>query len=276
MSQRRIPAQRSLAYTRWSLPAVGQGPVLKAEAARSERPAPAPLAEPWRRESLEEQLVANIRSGRFAAGISASELEAIVRDAAEEGREDGYAEGFAKGLQEAGIPILGTSVDAIDLAEDRGRFGPLLDELGFKAPPYATGQSVEEALTASEQVGFPLLVRPSYVLGGRAMEIVRDMDQLRRYITHAVDVSGKNPVLLDSYLSGAIEVEPQAAVAGGRRLVHDPHFHVLGEPSPPPPGPPIWPAVVVLVLFLCKGAVIDLRRLGISSLDRRVRADRYN
>ncbi|MBK6286108.1 MAG: flagellar assembly protein FliH [Gammaproteobacteria bacterium] len=103
MSQRRIPAQRSLAYTRWSLPAVGQGPVLKAEAARSERPAPAPLAEPWRRESLEEQLVANIRSGRFAAGISASELEAIVRDAAEEGREDGYAEGFAKGLQEGHV-----------------------------------------------------------------------------------------------------------------------------------------------------------------------------
>ena len=102
MSQRRIPAQRSQAYTRWSLPAVGQGQVLKAETSRSERhaPAPEPLAEPWRRESLEEQLVANIRSGRFAAGISASELEAIVRDAAEEGREDGYAEGFAKGLQE--------------------------------------------------------------------------------------------------------------------------------------------------------------------------------
>jgi flagellar assembly protein FliH len=105
MSQRRIPAQRSLGYTPWSLPAVGQGQVLKAESPRSERraPAPQPLAEPLRRESLEEQLVANIRSGRFAAGISASELEAIVRDAAQEGREEGYAEGFASGQKEGHV-----------------------------------------------------------------------------------------------------------------------------------------------------------------------------
>ncbi len=79
---------------------------------------------------------------------------------------------LASGLEQAGVPLLGTSVEAIDLAEDRSRFGRLLDELGYKAPPYASASSVEEALTSAETVGFPLLVRPSYVLGGRAMEIV--------------------------------------------------------------------------------------------------------
>ena len=85
---------------------------------------------------------------------------------------------LAAGLVEAGVPLLGTSVDAIDLAEDRGRFGDLLERLGYKAPPYATALSVDGAVAASEQVGFPLLVRPSYVLGGRAMEIVYSPDGL--------------------------------------------------------------------------------------------------
>ena len=89
---------------------------------------------------------------------------------------------LAAGLSEAGVPILGTSVDAIDLAEDRSRFGPLLDGLGYKAPPYATATSTEEALHQAEQVGFPLLVRPSYVLGGRAMEIVYSVDGLADYL----------------------------------------------------------------------------------------------
>ena len=89
---------------------------------------------------------------------------------------------LAAGLQERGVPILGTSVDAIDLAEDRGRFGDLLDRLGYQAPPYATAHGVEEALAASARVGFPLLVRPSYVLGGRAMEIVYDEAGLADYL----------------------------------------------------------------------------------------------
>src|SRR4051812_40133566 len=89
---------------------------------------------------------------------------------------------LAAGLQQAGVPILGTSVDAIDLAEDRGRFGALLERLGYQAPPYATAHGVQEALAASEDVGFPLLVRPSYVLGGRAMEIAYDRDQLADYL----------------------------------------------------------------------------------------------
>ena len=89
---------------------------------------------------------------------------------------------LAAGLVEAGVPLLGTSVDAIDLAEDRGRFGELLARLGYEAPPYATAQSVSQALDASALVGFPLLVRPSYVLGGRAMEIVYSREDLEDYL----------------------------------------------------------------------------------------------
>ena len=89
---------------------------------------------------------------------------------------------LAAGLVAAGVPLLGTSVDAIDLAEDRGRFGALLQQLGYQAPPYATAHSVEEALEKTDEVGFPLLVRPSYVLGGRAMEIVYSRDGLADYL----------------------------------------------------------------------------------------------
>src|SRR5205085_11442302 len=89
---------------------------------------------------------------------------------------------LAAGLQDAGVPLLGTSVEAIDLAEDRGRFGDLLGRLGLKAAPYATALSADEALSRAGDVGFPLLVRPSYVLGGRAMEILYDLDGLRCYL----------------------------------------------------------------------------------------------
>ncbi|WBU53283.1 carbamoyl-phosphate synthase large subunit [Paracoccus sp. SCSIO 75233] len=121
---------------------------------------------------------------------------------------------LANDLEAAGIPILGTSPDAIDLAEDRERFQHLLQDLGLKQPVNGIAHSDEEAREIAAKVGFPLVIRPSYVLGGRAMEIVRDMDHLNRYITHAVDVSGKNPVLLDSYLSGAIEVDVDALSDG--------------------------------------------------------------
>ncbi|MFZ1663245.1 MAG: carbamoyl-phosphate synthase large subunit [Paracoccaceae bacterium] len=121
---------------------------------------------------------------------------------------------LANALHEEGIPILGTTPDAIDLAEDRERFQKLLNELGLKQPVNGIASSDEQAIEIAARVGFPLVIRPSYVLGGRAMEIVRDMDQLRRYITTAVNVSGKNPVLLDSYLSGAIEVDVDALSDG--------------------------------------------------------------
>ncbi|WP_112873706.1 carbamoyl-phosphate synthase large subunit [Paracoccus endophyticus] len=121
---------------------------------------------------------------------------------------------LANALEAEGIPILGTSPDAIDLAEDRERFQKLLNDLGLRQPVNGIARSRDEAREIAARVGFPLVIRPSYVLGGRAMEIVRDMDHLDRYITHAVQVSGKNPVLLDSYLSGAIEVDVDALSDG--------------------------------------------------------------
>ncbi|ODT57776.1 MULTISPECIES: carbamoyl-phosphate synthase large subunit [Paracoccus] len=121
---------------------------------------------------------------------------------------------LANALQDEGIPILGTTPDAIDLAEDRERFQHLLQDLGLKQPINGIASSDAQAIEIAERIGFPLVIRPSYVLGGRAMEIVRDMDHLRRYITEAVTVSGKSPVLLDSYLSGAIEVDVDALCDG--------------------------------------------------------------
>ncbi|EBA15857.1 carbamoyl-phosphate synthase large subunit [Roseobacter sp. SK209-2-6] len=121
---------------------------------------------------------------------------------------------LANSLEEHGIPILGTSPDAIDLAEDRERFQELVNNLGLKQPHNGIASTDEEALAIAEEIGFPLVIRPSYVLGGRAMEIVRDMDQLKRYIAEAVVVSGDSPVLLDSYLSGAVELDVDAICDG--------------------------------------------------------------
>jgi carbamoyl-phosphate synthase large subunit len=121
---------------------------------------------------------------------------------------------LANALHDAGIPILGTSPDAIDLAEDRERFQQLVHKLGLKQPVNAIATTPKQALAAAQTIGFPLVIRPSYVLGGRAMEIVRDMAQLERYIAEAVVVSGKSPVLLDSYLSGATEVDVDALCDG--------------------------------------------------------------
>jgi len=121
---------------------------------------------------------------------------------------------LAHGLAAAGIPILGTSPDAIDLAEDRRRFQRLLAELDLKQPLNGTAASAEEARAEAERIGYPVLIRPSYVLGGRAMEIVYDADQLDRYIENAVVVSGNNPVLIDSYLRDAIEVDVDAVSDG--------------------------------------------------------------
>ncbi len=114
---------------------------------------------------------------------------------------------LANALNDAGIPILGTTPDAIDLAEDRERFQDLVNRLDLKQPVNGIAHTDAEAFEIAADIGFPLVIRPSYVLGGRAMEIVRDQAQLERYISEAVVVSGDSPVLLDSYLSGAVEVD---------------------------------------------------------------------
>ena len=120
---------------------------------------------------------------------------------------------LAAGLAEAGVPLLGTSVEAIDLAEDRSRFGELLGRLGYQAPPYATACSVEEALQSGEEVGYPLLVRPSYVLGGRAMEIVYSREGLADYLRREVgEDTGR--IFLDRFLENAIEVDVDALCDG--------------------------------------------------------------
>ena len=121
---------------------------------------------------------------------------------------------LANALEQAGIPILGTTPDAIDLAEDRERFQNLVQTLGLKQPHNGIAHSDTEAMKIAEDIGFPLVIRPSYVLGGRAMEIVRDMASLERYISTAVVVSGDSPVLLDSYLAGAVELDVDAICDG--------------------------------------------------------------
>ncbi len=117
-------------------------------------------------------------------------------------------------LEKAGIPILGTSPDAIDLAEDRERFQKLLQDLKLLQPANGLARSNEEAEVVAGKIGYPLVIRPSYVLGGRAMEIVHDLTALRRYMTSAVKASGDSPVLLDSYLQDAIEVDVDAISDG--------------------------------------------------------------
>jgi carbamoyl-phosphate synthase large subunit len=126
---------------------------------------------------------------------------------------------LARDLEAAGAPIIGTSPDSIDLAEDRERFQRLVDKLGLKQPPNCTARSHEQALAMAVDVGYPLVVRPSYVLGGRAMEIVHGEEELSAYMAAAINVSNASPVLLDRFLDVAIEVDVDAVCDGTRVLI---------------------------------------------------------
>ncbi len=121
---------------------------------------------------------------------------------------------LARGLEEAGVPIIGTSTDSIDLAEDREQFQQLLQEAGLRQPPNGMAVTVEEAVAIAGESGYPVVVRPSYVLGGRAMEIVYDREDLVRYMAGAVDISAKRPILVDKFLEGAIEIDVDAVSDG--------------------------------------------------------------
>ncbi len=121
---------------------------------------------------------------------------------------------LARDLEAAGAPIIGTSPDSIDLAEDRERFQKLVERLGLRQPENRTARSLEEAVLSARELGYPLVVRPSYVLGGRAMEIVFNEEELRRYMVEAVSVSNQSPVLLDRFLDDAVEVDVDAVCDG--------------------------------------------------------------
>lgn len=151
----------------------------------------------------------------YFESLTAEDVIEIVRVEREKGELLGIMVQFggqtplkiAAELQEAGISVLGTLPDAIDLAEDRERFQVLLQKLELRQPSNGLARSEDEAVTIATDIGYPVVIRPSYVLGGRAMEIVYTEEALRRYINHAVDVSGNNPVLIDYYLQNAIEVD---------------------------------------------------------------------
>ena len=126
---------------------------------------------------------------------------------------------LARDLEAAGVPIIGTSPDAIDRSEDRERFQRAIQRLGLKQPPNRTAKNLEDGVRLADEIGYPLVVRPSYVLGGRAMEIVFNADELKRYMTDAVSVSNESPVLLDRFLDDAIEVDVDAIYDGETCLI---------------------------------------------------------
>jgi carbamoyl-phosphate synthase large subunit len=186
---------------------------------------------------------------------------------------------LAKALEAEGIPILGTSPDAIDLAEDRERFQDLVTRLGLKQPHNGIASTDAQALAIAEDIGFPLVIRPSYVLGGRAMEIVRDMDQLNRYISSAVVVSGDSPVLLDHYLSGATEIDVDALcdgkevhVAGIMQHIEEAGVH-SGDSACSLPPYSLKPEIIEELKVQTKALALALNVVGLMNIQFAVKDD---
>ena len=126
---------------------------------------------------------------------------------------------LAKALEAAGAPIIGTSVDSIDMAEDRKRFGEMAERLGLKQPENRTARDLQGAVFAAREIGYPVLVRPSYVLGGRAMEIVYDEDRMKQFVNQAIEVSAGKPILIDQFLESAVEVDVDCLADGTRAII---------------------------------------------------------
>jgi len=186
---------------------------------------------------------------------------------------------IAGALEAAGIPILGTTPDAIDRAEDRERFQALVGKLGLKQPRNAIASTDAQAMAAAEAIGYPLVIRPSYVLGGRAMEIVRDTASLERYIRDAVVVSGKSPVLLDSYLSGATEVDVDALsdghevhVAGIMQHIEEAGVH-SGDSACSLPPYSLSPGIVDELEAQTKALALELGVVGLMNVQFAVKPD---
>ncbi len=193
---------------------------------------------------------------------------------------------LAAGLREAGVRLLGTSVDAIDAAEDRGRFGALLDRLGYQAPPYATAHSVEEALAVAREVGFPLLVRPSYVLGGRAMEIVYSEEDLADYLVRTTPHPRGGPepapqrreIFLDRFLENAIEVDVDALcdgrdvwIGGIMQHVEEAGIH-SGDSACVLPPHSLGPDTLAAIREQTRGIALELGVVGLLNVQFAVRA----
>jgi carbamoyl-phosphate synthase large subunit len=179
---------------------------------------------------------------------------------------------LALGLKAAGVPILGTSPESIDLAEDRKHFGKLLEELRIPQPPGAIATSTEEALAGAERVGYPVLVRPSYVLGGRAMVIAYDADAVRRYMHEAVEYSQERPVLVDHFLEDAVEVDVDALcdtkdvlIAGIMQHIEEAGIH-SGDSSCVLPAVDLSPATLDTIRAYTRKLALALNVVGLVNL----------
>ncbi|MFU8876824.1 MAG: carbamoyl-phosphate synthase large subunit, partial [Wenzhouxiangellaceae bacterium] len=186
---------------------------------------------------------------------------------------------LARDLEAAGVPIIGTSPDCIDLAEDRQRFQKLLEQLGLKQPPNRTARTPEEAVVLAGEVGFPLVVRPSYVLGGRAMDIVHSVEELKRYMREAISVSNDSPVLLDRFLDHAIEVDVDALCDGERVIIGGIMEHIeqagvhSGDSSCSLPPFSLKPEVVQQIAEQTRRMALALKVIGLMNVQFAVKGD---
>ena len=186
---------------------------------------------------------------------------------------------LAHALESAGVPILGTTPEAIDLAEDRDRFAKLLRKLKLRQPKNGIARSASQARKIARKIGFPVVIRPSYVLGGRAMEIVREETQLDRYITEAVVVSGDSPVLIDSFLSNAIEVDVDAIsdgkdvfIAGVMEHIEEAGIH-SGDSACVLPPHSLKPSIIAEIEKQARQLALALRVVGLMNVQFAVKGD---
>jgi carbamoyl-phosphate synthase large subunit len=185
---------------------------------------------------------------------------------------------LARGLVDAGVPLLGTPVDSIDLAEDRSLFGGLMKELGLKSPPYATARDEDGALEAAEEVGYPLLVRPSYVLGGRAMEICYSPDQLANYLERT-ERNGDGTIYLDRFLENAIEIDVDAlcdgeevAIGGVMQHVEEAGIH-SGDSACVIPALSLGPEMLAQIEAATEKLALSLGVVGLINIQYAVHGD---
>jgi carbamoyl-phosphate synthase large subunit len=186
---------------------------------------------------------------------------------------------LAQRLRAAGVPIIGTSPESIDLAEDRKRFGKLLQELAIPQPAGGTATSVEEALAVGERIGYPVLVRPSYVLGGRAMVIAYDANAVTRYMHEAVEYSQDRPVLIDHFLENAVEMDVDAlcdskdvVIAGIMQHIEEAGIH-SGDSSCVLPAVDIRPETLETIRTYTRKLALALKVVGLVNLQLAIQRD---